>query len=142
MGDSLNQPLGLVKVLLTGLLPKCRAGSLGIQNLSSTCYVISQSKLGNLNSHMFFSSSNDIGKHNHGGELELIDLWLLILLLLRLSRQAWLEHFPLTFDTRFVAQEGRLHVLKHAGALGSIADDFGWHTVVYITFKPFLQNQP
>ena len=31
--------------------------------------------------------------------------------------QAWLEQFPLTFDTRFVAQEGRLQVFKHLGAL-------------------------
>eukprot|EP00434_Breviolum_minutum_P034882 symbB.v1.2.030878.t1/scaffold3459.1/size56318/1 len=31
--------------------------------------------------------------------------------------KAWLEHFPLTFDTRFVAQEGRLDVFKHLGGL-------------------------
>lgn len=29
-----------------------------------------------------------------------------------------MEHFPLTFDTRFVAQEGRLDVFKHLGTLG------------------------
>lgn len=31
--------------------------------------------------------------------------------------KAWLEQFPLTFDTRFVAQEGRLQVFKHLGGL-------------------------
>ena len=31
--------------------------------------------------------------------------------------KAWLEQFPLLFDTRFLAQEGRLQVLKHTGGL-------------------------
>jgi len=32
-------------------------------------------------------------------------------------RKAWLAHFPLLFDTRHIAQEGRYNVLQHAGGL-------------------------
>ncbi|CAE6914789.1 STE23 [Symbiodinium sp. CCMP2592] len=31
--------------------------------------------------------------------------------------KAWVEHFPLLFDTRVLAQDGRLDVLQHAGGL-------------------------
>lgn len=31
--------------------------------------------------------------------------------------QAWVEQFPLLFDTRLIAQEGRFQVLKHSGGL-------------------------
>lgn len=31
--------------------------------------------------------------------------------------EAWVSHFPLLFDTRLLAQEGRFQVLKHSGGL-------------------------
>ena len=30
---------------------------------------------------------------------------------------SWTSHFPLLFDTRHLAQEGRYHILKHAGGV-------------------------
>ncbi|CAE7024942.1 Toe1 [Symbiodinium natans] len=35
--------------------------------------------------------------------------------------KAWVEHFPMLFDTRVLAQDGRFHVLQHAGGFSLVA---------------------
>ena len=50
------------------------------------------------------------------------------------SIQAWLEQFPITFDTRFVAQEGR-QVLKLQAGEGF--SHLGPHEFIIHPLKPY-----